>query len=550
MRLLFIVLGFWILCICILASVPPVLRDELIHHLLVPKYYIALGGMAELPHIPFSYYPMNLQMLYWLALYFHLEILPKYIHFAFGLMTTAGIFHYIHYRINKHFAILGAVFFLSIPVIVKLSISAYVDLGLVCFSFFSIYGIILWIDHHFHWKYLVLSAVCCGLCLGTKYNGLVIFLILSLFVAFVYSKYASQTTRYLSLKAMGVSCCYILISLMLYSPWLIRNYLWTHNPIYPLYDSLFQRMTKTPEISTQPKEEQGESVDIFTMRKVEYGESWVEIMMLPLRIFFQGKDNKPKYFDGVLNPFLLLLPILGFFWKSMNFKSNRIYRDQLIFLTFVLMYFVYSFFTTVMRIRYISPMIPCLVILSVFGLKQVYDRIHYSHRHTYALIWVVIISTLYLAYNGQYLKSLFDEFQPIAYASGKITKDEYIERFCPEYPLLKYINETLPMDSVVLYVFIGKRGYYCERKYIPDTQGNIIKLINIIRNANSAKAIYHDLKSWPITHVLIHIPFMKKTLELDCNMQQQTMFADFIAHYTQCLRIQNNIGLYELNITN
>ena len=82
-------------CIVILASVPPVDRDALTHHLAVPKLYLKHGGMVEIPSVPFSYYPMNLDLLYLIPLYFGYDIVPKYIHFAFALLTAWMIYGYI-----------------------------------------------------------------------------------------------------------------------------------------------------------------------------------------------------------------------------------------------------------------------------------------------------------------------------------------------------------------------------------------------------------------------------------------------------------------------
>ena len=59
----------WIAVIVCLSSVPPVGRDALTHHLRVPKLYLDNGGMVELPSISFSYYPMNLDLLYLLPLH-------------------------------------------------------------------------------------------------------------------------------------------------------------------------------------------------------------------------------------------------------------------------------------------------------------------------------------------------------------------------------------------------------------------------------------------------------------------------------------------------
>ncbi|MBU2622890.1 MAG: hypothetical protein KKD92_11290, partial [Proteobacteria bacterium] len=72
-----------IVSVIALSSVPPVSRDALTHHLAVPKLYLNHGGMYEIPSVIFSYYPMNLDLLYLIPLYFGNDIVPKYIHFLF-----------------------------------------------------------------------------------------------------------------------------------------------------------------------------------------------------------------------------------------------------------------------------------------------------------------------------------------------------------------------------------------------------------------------------------------------------------------------------------
>ena len=72
------ILGVLILAIVILSAVPPVSKDALVHHLAVPKLYLEHGGIYEIPSMPFSYYPMNLNLLYMIPLYFGQDIIPKF----------------------------------------------------------------------------------------------------------------------------------------------------------------------------------------------------------------------------------------------------------------------------------------------------------------------------------------------------------------------------------------------------------------------------------------------------------------------------------------
>ena len=146
-----------IISVILLSCVPPVSRDALVHHLNVPKLYIAHGGIYEIPAMPFSYYPMNLDLLYLIPLYFGNDIAPKLIHFGFALLTAWLIFHYLRRRLNTTYALFGAVFFLSIPIIVKLSITVYVDMGLIFFSTASLLLLLKWIETGFQLRFLALS---------------------------------------------------------------------------------------------------------------------------------------------------------------------------------------------------------------------------------------------------------------------------------------------------------------------------------------------------------------------------------------------------------
>ena len=85
--LLITLLAILVVSIVILSCVPPVSKDALVHHLAVPKLYLKHGGMYEIPFMTFSYYPANLDLLYLIPLYFGNDILPKFIHFSFALLT-------------------------------------------------------------------------------------------------------------------------------------------------------------------------------------------------------------------------------------------------------------------------------------------------------------------------------------------------------------------------------------------------------------------------------------------------------------------------------
>ena len=89
-------------------------------------------------------------------------------------------------------------------------------------------------------------------------------------------------------------------------------------------------------------------------------------------LFFEGQDDNPQFFDGRLNPFLLFLPMLAFVRKS---SSSGLRVEKQALLIFAVLFFFFTFFQQVIRIRYIVCIIPPLVILSIFGLQNLFTFI-------------------------------------------------------------------------------------------------------------------------------------------------------------------------------
>jgi len=534
-----------IVSIILLSLVPPVSRDALVHHLNVPKLYIAHGGIYEIPSMPFSYYPMNLDLLYLIPLYLGNDIVPKLIHFCFALLTAWLIYRYLKRRLNTTYALLGAVFFLSIPIIVKLSITVYVDLGLIFFSTASLLLLLKWTETGFQLRFLVLSAGLCGLAIGTKYNGLIAFFLMTLFVPFLYSRYA-QNKRGSFIKPVGYGILFFTVALLVFSPWMIRNYHWKGNPVYPLYNNWFNPPPSSKEIVSDKTEKKG-GLSLFTYRTIAHGEPWWQIALLPIRIFFEGKDGSAQYFDGKLNPFLLILPIFAFWRVREGPKTPG--REKKIFLVFAILFFAFAFFSTVLRIRYILPIIPPLVILSVFGIRNIAEAVKglrsLAGRKTGSVILSLAVMLL-LAINALYVIDQFRYVAPFSYLTGAVTRDEYITKYRPEYPAMQYVNKNLPPESRLLFIFLGKRGYYCDRDYIPDTQGQVNRLYQLIKKSNSPHEVWRDFEKMRITHLIIQIGIFNGWVNDLFDVEKRKLVKEFFTKHVSLLYSANGVGVFRL----
>ncbi len=509
-------------CILVLGSVPPVDRDALTHHLAVPKLYLKHGGMVEIPSVPFSYYPMNLDLLYLAALYFGNDILPKNIHFAFALLTAWLIYGYLRARLQSPlWGLLGALLFLSLPVIVKLSVTVYVDLGLIFFSTAALLMLLKWAGSGFPMRLLMMAAGCLGLAVGTKLNGLISLLLLTCMLPILYVRAGEIDTLngcrgkiVRPLNACFYGAVFVLVTVLVYSPWMVRNALWTGNPVYPLYQGFFSSLNQQNSSLRHPAHLSGENgepgagegVNHFVARRIVFNESLLETLSIPLRIFFQGADDNPRLFDGRLNPYLIIFPLFAFFgWKRSKSKMEKMERTAL--LAFATLYVLFVFFQTDMRIRYVGPAIPPLVILATLGLHDLIGLIKDRLRKQRAVFALGVLSVGLVGLFGLNLSYLADQFRvvaPFSYLSGKVSRDQYIQKFRAEYDVIRYANEHLPQGGKIFCLFMGNRIYYSDHDMIQMDQ----YFSSALQRSATAAELSQGLRRRGVEHLLVRMDIL------------------------------------------
>ena len=181
-------------------------------------------------------------------------------------------------------------------------------------------------------------------------------------------------------------------------------------------------------------------------------ESWSVKYACPAAIYF-GRDDDPQYFDGVLGPSLILLLPMG--------VQGQMIEEKKLLISFALLFFVYALFLVDLRVRYILPIVPPMVILLTYGVFNVYLRIKQP-----AYLFAALFG--FAAFNGYYLWRYFQEIAPLGYVTGRETQSAYLTRALPEYPAFQYINRELSPATKIYLSLVGRRGYYCEREYFHD----------------------------------------------------------------------------------
>ena len=539
-----------ILCIAILILLlietilnltPPIARDALIHHLAIPKLWLKNGGFYEIKWADFSYFPMNVDLLYLIPLYFKKDFIANFIHMGFGIGTALLIYHYLNNKISRIAGLLGILVFLSTPIVVRLSTQAYVDLGLTFFTTASILAFICYRDGEFkEFKWLFLSSVTMGLALGTKYNALIVWFFLSLAIVFVSSRDTKKQW-----KAIECGFIFFLISLLIFSPWLIKNIILTGNPLYPLFKGIFNISSATPGGTGSISRDT--SIGFFKMREMLYGENFWETLLIPLRIFFQGQDNSVRYFDGVLNSVLIILSPFAFMNKSF-------YRDKLFFISFTIFFILTVFFleqkafSMEQIVRYILPVIPLLSILTVMGLVNIWNwamNISIPFRNVLTAVLITIFIVI-MSKNIFYIKNYYQNINPMNYLSGKESRDEFITRHISSYPAIKYINTNTPDNARIRLVFLAGRGYYLDRIYSEGGSYGIGDVSGLAANSYEDRSFQAYLHSFDCTHLLVRTDLYFKYLQDNYTKETTNRLFQQMNKATEMIYNANGYAVYRL----
>jgi 4-amino-4-deoxy-L-arabinose transferase-like glycosyltransferase len=410
-----------------------------------------------------------------------------------------------------------------VPSVLRLSHWAYVDLGTTFYSTAALLCILRWREDKTGGQWLIMAALSAGFAVATKPNGLVAWLLLFFLFAWVAVRETEQGLG----KILSNCVLFAAVGALPFLPWLAKNWLQTGNPFFPLLGGFFPVKTEIEGGGVSYV-----SLGVFAKRELLYGESWWQITALPLRLFFFGRDDDPQYFDGVLGPSLiLLLP-----WA---FKGKWLEEKKLL-VSFSVLFFAYALFLVDLRARYILPIVPPMVILFTYGVFNVYLRLKQP-----AYLFAALLG--FATFNGYYLWRYFQDVAPLGYVTGRETRVAYLTRTLPEYPAFQYINrELLPATKIYL-LFVGRRGYYCEREYFHDGGELPGFLLRAIQSAKEPADVARRLKARQLTHLLVRDDLLIRFLRDNLDPAQQRLWDAFTAKHLKSLFRDRGYSVLQLH---
>ncbi len=488
-RWLFGVASAVILSVIILCALPPITaKDAVIHHLAVPKLWIGEGKIVPIPWHEWSYYPMLLQLAFTGFLSHGLEALTPFYHLGYLLLLASAVALFVKEESGDSvLSFLSFFLTISIPLCINLAATPLVDLGLAYYTAISCFSLCRWFESGRN-KQLVFAGIALGLSLGCKPNAMLSTALLIPLTLWCGTREKTDL-KVLTRAVLVVAVC----SGLVYLPWLIRSYLWTGNPFFPLLKSWFGGIAN-PVATGAPI-----GLTPLLQRLMLYDESWAAILLLPIRIFVSGQDENPALFDGRLTPLLLI----SVFCVLKQRKNTHV----MLFL-FSLFYLLFALFLTGARVRYLGPIIGPLCFLSTMELGKIVCSVKPKTAHRF-LTGFFIFQVLWA---GAYSAELLNRTQAFDWLFSKTTKEEYLKKHVADYDLINFINKNTPSDSAIYLLYTGNRFYYFDRKTISAgyMSGNMI--ISWLKSCPSEICLLLKLKEQGATHIMAHGPRTQRAL--------------------------------------
>jgi hypothetical protein len=180
--------------------------------------------------------------------------------------------------------------------------------------------------------------------------------------------------------------------------------------------------------------------------------------------------------------------------------------------------------------------------LSIYGLANlltfVKSRENDWHKKIGLALSALLIGGMF-GINGAYIASQFKEVTPFEYISGKVSRQAYIARHRPEYPVLDFANRNLDPDVKILGMFMGNRRYYSDRKLVFGER----MMANAFLNARSVEDIQALVKQKGFTHLIIHYDLYRKWATGFVHGEAQIIDA-FFTRNTTLVHSNGKYGLY------
>lgn len=529
------------------ALTPEVRHDSLQYHQTIPHYFLLEHRIAEVPYTIYYTYALNAEMIYTLgqAMVDGNSIIPKLFHAFAAILTAIAVYGFTKkHTENPLIAILAAAIFYTLPQVSWMSSSAFNENWWMLFGVLAISAWFEWYqvpaikienDNIINYdqneanqvwevspktnrnRWLYLAALFCGLGISTKLIAVMFYpFLLGIATLFYKLREEGRGKREVITSFLLPFSSFFFIIFIPVIPWLVRNYVYTHNPIYPLLSRFYS--------SPHPYDIAG--IHFASVRSLPPMQ-WSAIIGRIWESFVSINING----NGILTAFFIVcIPLLILKQTPKQIKWLTGYS--------LIAWLVYAVVEGGSDGRFIYPTYPILAIVIAYALFLAIERIGQFQptsillRPTFFifLLCMIMLAT-FIHMKIAFVQDFKESWLPVL---GKQHQSEYIGGHIGIYPMLEYINANLPEESKIL-LPSGYAGLYCNRRYMASGEFDISPIDDLLARHYTTDQIYTQLRAYAITHLVFQI-----------SPYQKPMITDLLDRYTTKIIERNGFALYTL----
>ncbi|HEV8292533.1 MAG TPA: hypothetical protein VGP94_11450, partial [Tepidisphaeraceae bacterium] len=230
--------------------------DVLEYHLQVPREWQETGQITPLKHNVYCFFPANVEMQYLLLMHiagnaWKVMYTAQFLTIGYGVLSVIAIHAAARALLpGSLLAVLAAAASATIPWLTMLSSVAYNEVGMILYITLAIAWIVVGLQNSSHRVLsFAIAGAMTGFACGAKYTAVPIAAVLFLLILFFPRRVFHCD---LSAGALLTGCAvFALTTALTFSPWLLRNWRWAGNPVFPEAMSVFGRGHFTAEQQTR-----------------------------------------------------------------------------------------------------------------------------------------------------------------------------------------------------------------------------------------------------------------------------------------------------------
>lgn len=471
------------LLLVVAALSPRIPHDAMVYHLNIPRIYADAHGFIAIPYHIFSNMFLNMEMLYMTPLLMGDYVIGNLTHLVLGVASALFLYGFARGILGPAVAMLATLMFVLTPTALDLAPVCMVDLGMTFYF-------LLAVGCFWKWKsegsraWFILLGVFAGVFAGIKYTSITGLIAVSGVIAVAGM---SSPGRRINRTAESLMLFVVIVSAFL-APYFVKNYLIADNPVYPLFSDLLGGRWLVPG--------QEEKLAAVHLNEYGMGRSLWNLLALPWNVTMRG-----GYFREILTPlWLIFLP--GF--VLLRPKPSLL---KWIILLCAIYFAAWAF--SAQNARFLLPIFPFLSLLAAWTIVELARRSFLASRGagiTYTVFMAAALGLVWLCIAVSYLLPIPSEYGPVVW--GKESREDYLSRTVFDYAALTYMNENLPKNAKLMFVF-ENRAFFCDRPYIGDIFFKAPNMLELFHNAGSGEAFKRELAEMEITHILYNERFHK-----------------------------------------